>query len=75
MKAKKRYVLLAEYPERLPEGAKFLFQNERGFIVKADLRATETLRKDAKLISGSIKNLKQPKLLNHRKKNSKIGMK
>jgi|GEM_PF-1602522 len=73
MRAKKRYLLLKSYPQDLPEGAKFLFQNERGFVIKADLKSTEALRKDAALISGSIRNLKQPKLLNRRKTKNNTG--
>jgi len=73
MRAKKRYLLLRSFPSEMPEGAKFLFQNERGFVIKADLRSTEALRKDAVLISGSIRKLKQPKLLNRRKTRSNTG--
>ncbi|HVB11639.1 MAG TPA: hypothetical protein VNE86_00800 [Nitrososphaerales archaeon] len=57
----------------MPDGAKFLFQNERGYVIKADLRSTEVLRKDAVLISGSIRKLKQPKLLNRRKTKAITG--
>lgn len=73
MRAKKRYLLLKSFPTELPDGAKFLFQNERGYVIKADLRSTEALRKDAVLISGSIRKLKQPKLLNRRKMKTITG--
>ena len=73
MRARKRYLLLKSFPQDLPEGAKFLFQNERGFVIKADLKTTEALRKDSVLISGSIRKLKQPKLLNRRKTKSDTG--
>jgi hypothetical protein len=67
MKTKKRYLLMKTMPKDLPPGAKFLFQNEFGFVVKADLRTSEILRAEAILISGSIRRLKHPKVLNPRK--------
>jgi hypothetical protein len=73
MRPKKRYLLLKSLPPDLPVGAKFLFQNERGFVIKADLKTTQTLRNDAVLVSGSIRKLKQPKLLNRRKEDSETG--
>lgn len=59
MRAKKRYILLKTLPEDLPAGTKFLFQSERGFVVKTTLQGAEQLRKEAVLISGSIRNLKE----------------
>ncbi|MGI0092352.1 MAG: hypothetical protein ACREBS_11650 [Nitrososphaerales archaeon] len=61
MRAKKRYLLLHTLPKDLPKGSKFLFQNERGFVIKADLVATELLRKHAILVSGAIRKLKTAK--------------
>jgi hypothetical protein len=63
MRAKKRYVLLKNFPKQMPANSKFLFQNSRGFIVKTDLKGADLLRKEAILISGSVWKLKQPKLL------------
>ena len=73
MRAKKRYVLLKNYPKQMPENSKFLFQNSRGFVVKADLKGAEMLRKDAILISGSVWKLKQPKVLYSKKDSSNVG--
>ena len=73
MKLKKRYLLMKSLPTELPYDAKFLFQNEYGFVIKASLKTTEILRKDAILISGSIKNLKHPKALNSRIKKTITG--
>jgi hypothetical protein len=64
MRAKKRYLLMKSVPHDLPPGAKYLFQNQLGHVVKADLDATKLLRNDATLISGSIRKLKHPKALN-----------
>ena len=64
MKVKKRYLLMKHMPVELPSDAKYLFQNEFGFVIKAGLESTEILRKDAILVSGSIRKLKHPKALN-----------
>lgn len=66
MKPKKRYVLLKSLPRELPVGSRFLFQNELGYVIKADLRSTNILRKEAMLVSGSIRKLKHPQFLNRR---------
>jgi hypothetical protein len=73
MRDKKRYVLLKTFPDQLPPNSKFLFQNARGFVVKADLKGAEILRKRAILISGSIWKLKQPQLLNPSKTKENPG--
>jgi hypothetical protein len=59
MRQKKRYILLKDYPEELPENSKFLFQNSLGYVIKTDLKGAELLRKDALQISGSIWKLKR----------------
>ncbi len=73
MRQKKRYILMKSFPQNLPEGSKFLFQNQWGFVFKADLKATESLRKDAVLISGSVRKLKEPQVLNRRRAKSSTG--
>ncbi len=74
MRQKKRYILLKNYPEELPENSKFLFQNSFGYVIKTDLKGAELLRKDAVRISGSIWKLKDhPKLLYPRKTGKKVG--
>jgi hypothetical protein len=78
MRSKKRYVLVKSFPREMPEDSKFLFQNERGFIIKTDMKGAELLRPNALLISGSIWKLKterQPKVLYSRKVQKKNGMK
>jgi hypothetical protein len=75
MRQKKRYVLLKSYPTSLPPNTKFLFQNQRGFVFKTDLKGAETLRSSAKLISGSIWKLKEPKPVNSSNHRKKDGMK
>ncbi len=67
MRKKKRYVLLKTMPEKLPPSAKFLFQLERGYVLKVDLEEVNELKRHSLLISGSIKKLKQAKTLNRRK--------
>jgi hypothetical protein len=73
MRAKKRYLLLKNHHIDLPTGARYLFQNQLGYVVKADLEATKLLKKDATLISGSIRKLKHPKALNLGKKKKVMG--
>ena len=76
MRQKKRYILLKNFPQDLPENSKFLFQNSLGYVVKTDLKGEKILRKDALLISGSIWKLKDhPKLLYPRTDKRKSGMK
>lgn len=67
MKQKKRYLLYNVLPEHIPKGAKVLFQNKQGYVVKADLRTALQIKCDCCLASGSIRKLKHPKLLNQRK--------
>ncbi len=67
MRPKKRYMLINKLPEQLPQGAKILFQNEHGYVVKADLKTALVMKGDCSLISGSIRKVKHPKLLNRRK--------
>lgn len=73
MKVKKRYLLMKSLPDELPSDAKYLFQNEYGFVIKAGLESTKILRKDAILVSGSIKKLKHPKALNSRTRKIDAG--
>jgi hypothetical protein len=74
LRQKKRYLLLKDYPKELPENSKFLFQNSFGYVIKADLKGAELLRKGALRISGSIWKLKDhPKLLYPRKTKKKVG--
>jgi hypothetical protein len=73
VRAKKRYVLLRNYPRELPPNSKFLFQNRRGFVVKTDLAGADFMRKEAVLISGSIWKLKDPQLLNPTKSKKPTG--
>jgi hypothetical protein len=76
VRQKKRYVLLKEYPQDMPENSKFLFQNSLGFVIKTDLKGAENLRSRALLISGSIWKLKDhPKVLYPRPTRGKNGMK
>lgn len=76
MRQKKRYVLLREYPEEVPNNSKFLFQNSSGYVFKTDLKGAELLRKNAIMISGSIWKVKShPKALYPRKARKEGGMK
>lgn len=75
MRSKKRYLLIRSMPEKLPAGAKLLFYSKSGYIVKADLKTALQMRQECILVSGSIRKLKHPKLLNRRKKHSVVGMK
>lgn len=67
MRQKKRYMLFDSLPKQLPEGAEFLFQNNSGYVIKADLRTAHQIKQNCSLVSGSIRRLKHPKLLNRRK--------
>jgi hypothetical protein len=73
VRQKKRYVLMKSLPTQLPKDAKFLFQTEIGYVLKTDPKTAQTLKEKAVLISGSIKNLKHPKVLNHRRTKSRVG--
>jgi hypothetical protein len=73
MRAKKRYVLLKNYPQQLPPNSKFLFQNRRGFVVKTTIEGAQLLKKQALLVSGSIWKLKDPQLLNPSKAKEPSG--
>jgi hypothetical protein len=73
VKQKKRYILLKSLPTDLPKNAKFLFQNERGYVVKTDPKTAEIMKHEAVLVSGCIKNVKHPKVLNRRNANSNVG--
>ena len=65
MRTKKRYLVLPRYPATLPDGVEFLFQDNRGYVFRASLKATEILRPEADFISGSMKKVKaRPKGLN-----------
>ncbi|MDG6996295.1 MAG: hypothetical protein JRN52_10265 [Nitrososphaerota archaeon] len=75
MRQKKRYLLLKSLPQDLPSSVKFLFQNEFGYVVKADLKTAQLLKADAILVSGCIQNVKHPQGLNRRKSHDNIGMK
>ena len=56
---KKRYVLLDSYPETIPTETDFLYQDSHGFLFKTTLHGAEQLRKQAILVSGSLKKLKK----------------
>jgi hypothetical protein len=73
MRAKKRYVLLKNYPKELPANSKFLFQNRRGFVVKTTIEGAQRLKTQAILVSGSIWKLKEPQLLNPSKARKSSG--
>jgi hypothetical protein len=73
MRAKKRYILLKNYPMELPPNSKFLFQNRRGFVVKTTIEGAQILKKQAILVSGSIWKLKEPQLLNPSKARKTSG--
>ena len=75
MRQKKRYLLLKSLPPDLPSSARFLFQNEYGYVVKADLKTAQALKADAILASGCIQNVKQPQGLNRRRSHDNNGMK
>jgi hypothetical protein len=58
MKRKKRYAIFRSVPENIPQEAEFLFQNESGYVFRMDPKTAEKIRKNADLISGSIRKVK-----------------
>ena len=64
MRIKKRYMLFTSLPKEIPSGAKVLFQNEFGYVIKADLKTALRMKQGCVLVSGSVRKLKHPKLLN-----------
>lgn len=73
MRQKKRYLLLKKLPSDLSPSVKFLFQNEFGYVVKADIKTANAMKSEATLISGCIANVKHPKRLNRRKVKTTSG--
>jgi hypothetical protein len=61
LRRKKRYVLLEKMPEKLPAEAKFLFQTDKGFVMRVSLKEAEELRTNSVKITGSIRKLKNSK--------------
>jgi hypothetical protein len=52
---------LRSLPPDLPQDAKFLFQDEGGYVVRVSPKQAEKLRGISVKISGSIRKLKMPK--------------
>ena len=75
MRSKKRYVRFKSVPSDLPQDAKFIFQDELGFVFKVSPKQAEKLRSVSTKISGSIRKLKMPKRLNEGNALRKSGMK
>jgi hypothetical protein len=76
MKPRKRYLLFKSYPESLPADVQFLFQDKNGYVFKSSVASAEEMKRQAILVSGSIKKLKAgPKMLKRTQTKSDVGMK
>jgi hypothetical protein len=58
LRAKKRYVLFERVPEKLPTRCEFIFQSVKGYVYRMSPKAAQGMRRDAILISGSIRKIK-----------------
>jgi hypothetical protein len=60
MRQKKRYVLTRKYPDKVPEGTDFLYQDKMGYVFRVPLSVIREFPDEFVLLkSGSIRKIKR----------------